>query len=202
LWSLFPRWETAVAAVIVGAVLLSLRLETSSLERKVNTLKRENSRAAWAKGKKPSLLESVNKKLKSEVVPFSYFVTDRFPMAGFLEEFSRRMPDGVAVVQIAAEDQIWVRATGAGAGQRSAQFRFGVPLTPEGRIPRQIDETLAQIRSSPFFEKYLPRVQLSALNSKKDAGIDMAFAGAVCLPKDPKQVNWEYGDRGTKGEDK
>ncbi len=190
--TIFPRMETAAALLAVCLVLTSLGSQASSLNRKVKSLKRQNAQASWAIGKKPSILEKVNEKLLMQALPLQEYVTDNVPWASFFEGLSKLLPPNAQMVQVQAEDQIWRKTSSSkDLGERFMILRFSAEFNEGGKMPRQIDDYLHQLREHPAFEKNFQNVRLSALNWRKDFGKELAYATVMCTPKRLKMSTWK-----------
>jgi len=189
LMALLPRFESLVAALVIGFVLIVMGDRSSTLSRHLHSLKRENAQAAWAIGKNPMELDAINRKLRVEAILLEEYLVDRTAWAPIFEELSRLLPEKSLMGNLEAEDQIWLKNSASkDLGERYLLVRMGTPLPPNGEVPGEIDSYLAALRLSPLFMKNFPRVQLASINWRKDFGAEMAYAMAMCVPAQIKQT--------------
>ncbi len=192
LWCLFPRVQAVLSALMVALVLVSMHLQATELDAKVRKFKRENAQASWATGKKVEALEQANKRIYEEARPLSNFMGDRMPVAPLLEAATRHLPPNGWLAQIEVEDAVWIRASGGkDCGDRFAVLMLAAKFPEDGRMPEEVDRYLGDLRADPFFKKYLPKVQLSTINWRRESGVPVAFASILCAPATPKESEWK-----------
>lgn len=188
---IFPRLQAAVACAAILLTLLTMWGRASRMERQVTRLKRENAQAGWAAGKKAHVLERFRTKILDEAEPLGEYLSGRVSWTSLLQALPKILPDNARIVEIRGEDKIWSKdTTDKETGERFLTMRLAAQFPPGGRVPKAIDNYLAAMRSSPFFAKTFPRIQLSGINWRKDAGMEMAYAQVLCLPKRIKKSRW------------